>query len=157
MDQIELAKAPLPPGTLMPALPWAVFSVFALITVPLMVRGASLPEILPVAMITALVGVVLIGAILLLCEFTYPVTVYTSGISSYNPWGSWKREFMRWQVMAEIRQTRVLGVCYLRVCSPDNQSLWIPQRALANPSLALSIGQAAPQGNPILRFIPPVA
>jgi len=157
MDQIELAKARLPPGTLMPVLPWAALSIFACITVPHMVRGASFPEIFPVATISALVGVVVIGGILLFCEFTFPVTVYTSGISSYNPWGSWKREFMHWQVMAEIQQTRVLGVSYLRVCSLENQSIWIPRRALAISSLVFSIGQAAPQGNPILRFIPPAA
>ncbi len=91
--------------------------------------------------------------ILVICALTYPVTIRASGVSSYNPYGTWKEESLSWQEMREVRPTRVLGVRYLRVESSRGAPLWIPSRALENGDFTAAVLRYSPSGGPLAQYL----
>lgn len=83
-------------------------------------------------------------------NFTYLVTVFTDGISSYDPFGSWKRDFMRWDAMDEVNRKNIIGVKYLYVKSKEHSpGLWVPIE-LANRDVFIKhVQENAGANNPL--------
>jgi hypothetical protein len=153
MTSTELLRVRLPFSCFLPAVPWIAGATFTLLFVAILIKSSSFVDALKVGAIVACVVGAFLVPLLIVCALTYPVTVRNSGISSYNPYGSWQEESMRWTDIAEVRQTRVIGVRYIRVESINGAGLWIPTRALESRDLAVAVLQSSPQDGPLARFI----
>lgn len=83
-------------------------------------------------------------------NFTYLVTVFTNGISSYDPFGSWKCDFMKWDDMNEVSRKNILGVKYLFVTSKEPvSSLWIPIELVNKDLFIRDVGLNAGNNHPL--------
>jgi hypothetical protein len=104
-----------------------VIAVGGLVSLISLARGEPLRKAGEVALAGALgVAPVALGLIVTV-SFTYRISLFRDGVASYNPWGSWKREFLAWSAMATISRERLLGLGYLRICSADGKSeVWVP-------------------------------
>jgi hypothetical protein len=61
------------------------------------------------------------------CTFFYKITINKDGLSSYNPWESFKCYHMKWVDMEYLTIKSVLGYKYYHITSQDQQeSLWVP-------------------------------
>jgi len=84
-------------------------------------------KMLEVFLIFEAVLIPFIGLILLAITFDYKITVYKDGISSFDPFGNRKCDFMLWGRMNKIRTRNILGYRYLFIESNDySETLWIP-------------------------------
>jgi len=102
-----------------------IFGLIFFISIFLKDRG--LDESLKAVMPFMAVLILLFTVLFTIVNFTYLVTVYTEGISAYDPYGSWKRNFMEWSSMKRISHKNLLGVKYYCIESePSRQKLWIP-------------------------------
>ncbi len=83
-----------------------------------MIEAAS---ILTVALF--IFGLFLIGV----CTYFYKITIFKEGLSSYNPWESFKCYHMKWVDMKYLSIRSVLGYKYYYIISSDRQEcLWVP-------------------------------
>ena len=144
MSGTELAKIRLPLTTFMPALRWAIPAAFVPVTVVAAFVSGKFDEIL-VAGTAAVAGITpVVFSICAVCALTYHVRVHADGVSSYDPWGSWKRDFLAWEEMSQITKVSVLGVAYFRIDSDENKSLWIPERVFGESALRSAVQEIAP-------------
>ena len=61
------------------------------------------------------------------CTLTYKITIFRDGISSYDPWGTYKRDFLKYSEMTNIEIRSVFGYRYYFIHSDDgSETLWIP-------------------------------
>jgi hypothetical protein len=85
-------------------------------------------KMLEAFLILEVVFIPFIGLLLLAATFDYKITVYEDGISSYDPFGTRKCDFMSWDVMKKLRIRSVFGYRYYFIESDDsNERLWIPK------------------------------
>ena len=77
-----------------------------------------------------LLGVTLLVICLLLigaCTYFYKITIFKDGLSSYNPWESFKCYFMGWESIENCRLRNIFGYKYYYLYSADQREcLWIP-------------------------------
>ena len=149
MEHRELAKARLPLATLMPALPRAMLAAMLLASGVVVWRGGSLQGAARMGAAAAAGSGIFMLALVLVCALTYPVTVYTDGIASYDPFGSWKKDFLHWEAMSAVVPKSILGIKYLRVESLEGRRLWIPLAALSVQDLRRAISATAPAASPL--------
>ncbi len=68
-----------------------------------------------------------IAVIIGVCTLAYKITLFSDGISSYDPWGSMKCDFMQYSDMENIKIKSVFGYKYYFIHSEDySKTLWIP-------------------------------
>lgn len=144
MIEPELAKVRLATMTFMPALPLAMAMVFIPVAMVAFFLYGDIAD-------SALAGLVaLAGAtpvfcvILIVCALTYDIRIYANGVSSYDPFGSWKRDFVAWEDMHEIHSVSAWGVTYCRIDGEQKGALWIPSRSFSDPDLLSAVQQNAP-------------
>ena len=86
----------------------------------------------------------------IIVNYTYLVTVFTNGISSYDPFGSWKRDFMTWDTMNKITRKNIIGVKYYFIESEKLSSrLWIPVELVKKDAFIYHVGQNAGKSHPL--------
>ena len=145
MKKEELAKIRPPITTFLPSLVWAVILTAVPIAVLVVARGGSLADIMTAggAVIAGVTPVVLV--ICIVAAMTYHVRVHSDGVSSYNPYGSWQKDFVAWNDMIEINRVSVLGVPYVKIAGQEDGVLWIPSRVFDGDSLTSAVQRIAPQ------------
>ncbi len=77
----------------------------------------------------ALMAVSFIFLLLLIgvCTYFYKITIYKDGLSSYNPWESFKCYHMKWVDMKYLTIKSVFGYKYYYITSSDQKEcLWVP-------------------------------
>lgn len=141
----ELAKIRPPITTFLPALVWAVILTFIPIVILVAVRGGGLTDVMTAggAVVAGVSPVVLV--ICIVAAMTYHVRVYSDGVSSYDPYGSWQQDFVAWNDMIEINRVSVLGVPYVKIGGQGDGILWIPSRVFDGASLTSAVQRIAPQ------------
>ncbi len=61
------------------------------------------------------------------CTYFYKITLYNDGLSSYNPWESFKCYHMKWIDMKYLTIKSVFGYKYYYITSSDQKKyLWVP-------------------------------
>ena len=145
MERKELAKIQPPISTFLPALVWAVILTFVPVATLVATRGGSLADIMTAggAVVAGVTPVVLV--ICIVATMTYHVRIYSDGVSSYYPYGSWQKDFVAWNDMIEINRISVLGVPYVKIDGQENDALWIPSRVFDGASLTSAVQRIAPQ------------
>ena len=93
---------------------------------------------------------VFLCVLFIIVNFTYLVTVFTSGILSYDPFGSWKCDFMKWDAMKKIKRKNIIGVKYFIIESEEAASrLWIPIELVNKDDFIRYIGENAGKNHPV--------
>ena len=144
MNNTELAKIRLKLSTFMPVLPSAMIAIFVPVTIIALMNNGEFGT----SLIAGAVGVAgITPVILLICvmgALTYHIRVYADGVSSYDPFGSWKRDFVTWEDMREISGVSIMGVSYIKVDAGGAGILWIPQSAFNQRELVSAVQSIAP-------------
>jgi hypothetical protein len=144
MEDPELAKIRPPVATFLPMIFWAAVAAFLLPAIPIAIREDSVLDGLTAGAFSAAGTIPVLVIICIACTLTYHVRVHPGGLSSYNPYGSWKREFMTWGDMSEIHRVHVLGVPYMRITADAGAQLWIPTRVFQAAALVSAVVHTAP-------------
>jgi len=112
-------------------------------------KSESVQEALKFSMILSCVIGGLLSILFVIVNYTYLVTVFTNGISSFDPFGSWKRDFMEWGAMNYIERKNILGVKYYFIQSQDSLSrLWIPVELINKHDFIYHVGENAGKNHP---------
>lgn len=154
MKNDEFAKISLPITTFLPAFFWAAMATVVPVCVIVIIKGGSASDLFNAAGAVVMGAGPVLLAISLIAALTYHVRVYPGGVSSYNPYGSWQRDFAEWDDMNEATRVSVLGVPYVRIDGQDETVLWIPARVFDSAQLVSAVQQVAPQSQLIswMRF-----
>ena len=152
MNGKVLAKIRLPITTFLPILWWAIPAVFVPVSIVGAFETGDLDQTL-IACSAAAAGVTpVLLAICLVCALTYHVRVYGDGVSSYDPWGSWKKDFLGWSDMRQISVVSVIGVRYFKIDGENESALWIPARVFEAERFGTEIQRTA-SGSKICEWI----
>lgn len=144
MIEPELYKYRLPITTFMVGLPLWAFGTLVLTFVVVLVMGTDFLGAMKGGVAAMLGATPVFVAIAIIAGLTYPVRIHEDGVSSYDPWGSWTRDFLSWTDMQEIQHVGVLGIPYVRIDADGLKPLWIPYRAFRDPDLVAAVQQHAP-------------
>lgn len=145
MNETEKAKVRPAVTTFFPMLPWAAALNFFPVAIIIAILKLDLTDgVLAGAAVVAVVTPFII-LLCVVCALTLHVRVYTNGVSSYDPYGFWKRDFTVWEDMQKIRRVSVIGVPYARIDTHHDGSLWIPLSVLGDPALSSAVEQFAPE------------
>lgn len=128
----------------MVGLPLWAFGTFVLTFVIVLVMNADFLDALKGGAAAMLGATPVFVAITIIAGLTYHVRIHEDGVSSYDPWGSWTRDFLRWDDMQEMHQVGVVGIPYVRIDADEHRPLWIPYRAFKDPDLVMAVQQQAP-------------
>jgi hypothetical protein len=117
----------------------------------ILIKSENTLESLMIALAMSVGIAVFLSILFIIINYTYLTTVFTNGISSYDPFGSWKRDFMNWNDMKRIRRKNILGVKYYLIDSEELSSqLWIPVE-LSNKNIFIQyVGENAGVSHPLM-------
>jgi hypothetical protein len=88
--------------------------------------------------------------LMLVATFGYKITVYSDGISSYDPFGTFKCDFMTWSSMKRLRHRNIFGYEYYFVQSENyKERLWIPFKIKNKKSFTMLVQTKVGSGNPL--------
>jgi hypothetical protein len=104
-----------------------IFGILLFVAIVIGHRETDFQFVLEAVLIAEAVYSAFLILLFVLVTFTYPVEIFKEGISSYNPFGSWNRDFVKWSSIETLKHKNMLGIRYLILESgTDNKRIWLP-------------------------------
>lgn len=111
-------------------------------------------KVMEVSLILAVIQFAFIFFLITAITYFYKITITKSGVSSYNPWKSFKCYHMQWNHMEHIKLRSILGYRYYYIWSETEQKdIWVPYQIKNKNNFVTEILRFTGEKNILLKTI----